>query len=185
MNRSLGVADFTVSMALLNCVSASADSRIWICCEGTFSLLATLMISVSSRFFSFSMTRRWHRGYLFDVLAAEICIRKLKEGVPLLLERACCGDPGEMFRSLPDCLCQTAEPDWDYLLDACVRAVESPHAGARLWAVETLGMLRHEYPEKVRTVGRAAIARGASDEEKLVRDAAESWQSCLKEEGTG
>src|SRR5215208_1406910 len=66
----------------------------------------------------------WHRGYLFDVLAAEVCTRKLKEGVPLLPERACCGDPGELFRSLPDCLCQTAEPDWDCLLEACVRAVE-------------------------------------------------------------
>jgi hypothetical protein len=124
----------------------------------------------------------WHRGYLFDVLAAEVCRRKLKEGLPLLLERACCGDPAEMFRSLPDYLCQTAQPDWDYLLDACVRAIGSAHAGARLWAVETLAMLCREYPEKVRTVGKAAIEKAAQDQEDLVRDAVTAWLSCLKEE---
>ena len=45
--------------------------------------------------------RSWHEhAYLYQALADSIYARFLRAGVPLLLERACCGDPGEMMRGL-------------------------------------------------------------------------------------
>lgn len=76
------------------------------------------------------------------VLAKIVGRRKLRAGVPLLLERASYGDFGETMRGLRHSLEAAYEPDWDALTDICIQFARSPNRGARLWAVDELGILR-------------------------------------------
>ena len=75
-------------------------------------------------------------------MANIIATRKLRAGVPLLLERASYGDMGETMRGLRHALEATFEPDWEALNDVCMQAASSKNRGARLWAVSELGILR-------------------------------------------
>ena len=70
--------------------------------------------------------------------------RKLREGVPLLLERASYGDMGETMRGLRHSLEAAFNPDWEALTDICIEAAQYPQRGARLWAVDELGVLRNK-----------------------------------------
>lgn len=72
----------------------------------------------------------------FLELAAE---RGLSEAIPLLLQRAPFGDPGEYFRdALQDCLVFAAGTDRNCLFNACSAELNSPRNGTRQWALETI-----------------------------------------------
>jgi hypothetical protein len=86
-------------------------------------------------------TTRQH-AYLFVALADLVAQRKLRQGVPLLLERASYGDFGEMMRDLRHSLEATFNPDWDALAKVCLEIAKYPHRGARLWAIAELGILK-------------------------------------------
>ena len=84
----------------------------------------------------------WYHTYRYIALGDVAARRKLRAAIPLLLERACYGDPGEMMRGLRHTLETIVAPEWDVLVQACVRAAAMPLPGARLWAVAELGVLR-------------------------------------------
>src|SRR5258708_5205185 len=71
----------------------------------------------------------------FADLAAE---RRLRTAIPLLLGRACYGDPGEIMRGLRHALERIVAPDYDALTPLCIDAAASSQPGARLWAVAEL-----------------------------------------------
>jgi hypothetical protein len=67
--------------------------------------------------------------------------RRLQASIPLLLERACYGDPGEIMRGLRHRLEAIVVPDWACLADICLELARSPRKGTRLWAIEQLAIL--------------------------------------------
>ena len=83
-----------------------------------------------------------HQLMVYLALRDIIGNRKLRAGVPLLLERASYGDMGETMRGLRHSLEAAYNPDWSSLADVCMQAAKSPQPGARLWAVNELGVLR-------------------------------------------
>jgi HEAT repeat protein len=87
---------------------------------------------------------------LWDV-AAE---RKLLAAIPLILDRACFGDPGEIMRNLCHAVEAIVKPDWSALTAPCVAALVSTRAGTRLWAAHELGRLRD--PIAIPALERAA-----------------------------
>lgn len=86
---------------------------------------------------------QWHTAYRFVALADLAAERHLRLAIPLLLERSCCGDPGEMMRGLRHSLEAIVAPDYDALTPYCIAAAASLQAGARMWAIDELGVLRH------------------------------------------
>lgn len=96
--------------------------------------------------------------------------RKLRTAIPLILDRACFGDPGEIMRNL----CHTVEgivnPDWSALTAMCVAALASPRPGTRYWAAFELGRLRD--PDAI-----PALETAAQD---VVREVKERAVSALK-----
>jgi HEAT repeat protein len=107
----------------------------------------------------------WQTAQRFIALADLAAERRLRAAVPLLLERACYGDPGEMMRGLRHSLEAIVAPDYDDLAFFCVNAAASPQPGARLWAVEELGVLRDRR-------ALAALLTALNDPAKYVRQAA-------------
>lgn len=95
-------------------------------------------------------------------LAAE---RKMRSAVPLLLERACNGDPGESMRGLINCFEEIFDADWTALADVCAEMYGSKRPGTRLWAIHQLSMLPDP---RVRQV----LDRAINDEIKGIRDLA-------------
>jgi hypothetical protein len=91
----------------------------------------------------------WQNADLFIALAKIAASRRLHPALLLLLERASYGDPGEMMRGLRHNLERIVEPDWDLLMNVCITAAKYPQAGARLWAVRELGILRDGRPFEV------------------------------------
>jgi hypothetical protein len=84
----------------------------------------------------------WHEvAHPYLALAGLCARRRLLAAIPLLLERACFGDPGEIRRGLRHCLEATVAPDWSILADFCLRAAQSPRRGTRLWAIDQLVVL--------------------------------------------
>ena len=79
--------------------------------------------------------------------------RRLRAAIPLLLERASYGDPGETMRGLRHTLEAIVQPEWDVLTAICMDNASRPQAGARLWSVRELGVLRD--PRSLDTVIRA------------------------------
>lgn len=67
--------------------------------------------------------------------------RRLRPSIPLLLDRACYGDPGEIMRGLRHRLEAIVEPDWAYLADICLDRANSPRKGTRLWSIYQLAIL--------------------------------------------
>jgi hypothetical protein len=80
-------------------------------------------------------------AYVYLALADLIGERRLREGVPLLLERACYGDPGEIMRGLRHTLEAVYNPDWNALEGECIAALRSAHPGARFWAANELAIV--------------------------------------------
>lgn len=104
----------------------------------------------------------WDRCGEFLAFADEVALRHLRDGIGLLLERACFGDPFETMRGLRHSLERTVDGDWPALTAICMSAVRSDRPGARLWALFELAILRD--PEALPT-----IAAGLRDPEALVR----------------
>jgi hypothetical protein len=86
--------------------------------------------------------RIWKAAALYDALADVAATRQLHAAIPLLLERACYGDPYEMMRGLRHKLEAIVNPNWAILTPMCMEAATYPQRGARLWAVAELGILR-------------------------------------------
>src|SRR5438067_11781802 len=57
----------------------------------------------------------WQKAYQFVALAQVAATRRLKPAIRLLLERACYGDPGEMFRWLRHASDAIVNPRWSGL----------------------------------------------------------------------
>jgi hypothetical protein len=68
----------------------------------------------------------------------------------------------------------TADPDWGFLLDTCIEQRRSPHPGARLWAIETIGLMRSQF-EAVWSRGAAAVRERLNDENESVQSTAQTW----------
>jgi hypothetical protein len=110
-------------------------------------------------------------AYLYVALCDIAAARKLRAAVPLLLEKASFGDPGEMMRGLRHTLEGIMAPDWSALTAICVTALESSRAGTRLWAAEQLRVLRDPSAS-------AALKTAMQDEVPEIREAAEAaWKA--------
>jgi hypothetical protein len=97
----------------------------------------------------------WHSvAYPYLALWDVVAERQLRAAVPLILDRACFGDPGEIMRSLCHAVEAIVKPDWSELTAPCVAALASPRPGTRLWAAFELGRLRD--PTAVPALVRAA-----------------------------
>jgi HEAT repeat protein len=117
----------------------------------------------------------WHAAERFTALADLAAERRLHAAIPLLLARSCYGDPGEMMRGLRHALEAIVAPDYDALTPFCVAAAPSPQPGARLWAVDELGVLRDRR-------GLDALLRALSDSATEVRRTACRSLSMLTQE---
>ncbi len=85
----------------------------------------------------------WHQvAYPYLALWNIAAQRRLQAAVPLILERACYGDPGEIMRGLCHALEAIVAPNYEELSEPCLIAVQSPRPGARLWAIFQLRRLR-------------------------------------------
>jgi len=85
----------------------------------------------------------WHAiAYPYLALWDIAAERRLRPAIPLILDRACFGDPGEIMRNLCHTLEAIVKPHWFELTEPCVQALQSPRAGTRLWAAHQLGRLR-------------------------------------------
>jgi len=112
-------------------------------------------------------------AYRFVALADLVAKRKLRDGVRLLLERACFGDPGEIMRGLRH-PCEAAfNPDWAGLAAVCMPLATSARPGTRFWAIDQLTILEDPTAE-------AVFQRALSDELPDVRDTAAKGIERLK-----
>lgn len=68
--------------------------------------------------------------------------RQLRAAIPLILDRACFGDPGEIMRDICHTLEGIVHPKYSELTAPCVAALKSPRPGTRMWAVYQLHRLR-------------------------------------------
>lgn len=84
----------------------------------------------------------WNNAHILIALAAVAGERQLAEAVPLVLERMCFGDPGEVMRGVRHSLEDAVAGDWQLLAQHCEEACRSPQPGARLWAADELAVLR-------------------------------------------
>jgi len=80
-------------------------------------------------------------AYTYLALADVVAARKLRDAIPMLLDRACFGDPGEIMRGLRHCLEAAVDGDWNALADICLSAARSERPGTRLWAIDELVVL--------------------------------------------
>jgi HEAT repeat protein len=112
--------------------------------------------------------RYWYQvAYPYFALWNVASERRLLDAVPLILDRACFGDPGEVMRNLCHAVEAIVKPDWSALTAPCVAALASPRPGTRLWAVHELGRLRD--PAAI-----PALERAAQDDVLEVRESAAS-----------
>lgn len=80
-------------------------------------------------------------AYPYLALADIVAARRLPDAIPMLLDRACLGDPGEIMRGLHHCLEAAVSGDGNALADICLSAARSERPGTRLWAIDELAML--------------------------------------------
>jgi hypothetical protein len=105
-------------------------------------------------------------AYVFVALLDVARERKLSNTIALFLERACYGDPGEMMRGIRHSFEHMVAPDWDALTQICVNLLaQNPPAGARLWTLHQLGILRD-------TNALDAIIHALNDDAPRVREQA-------------
>lgn len=85
----------------------------------------------------------WQRvAYPYLALCNIAAERRLPAAIPLMLERACYGDPGEIMRNLCHALEAIVAPNYGELSEPCLAAARSSHPGTRLWAIYQLMRLR-------------------------------------------
>lgn len=102
----------------------------------------------------------------FDALARVACSRKLLQAVPLILDKMCYGDPGEIMRPVCHGFEYIVNPNWDELFPHYSQATESPRRGTRLWSLFCVARLRCEK-------SRPIFERCLVDSDDQVREAAE------------
>lgn len=107
-------------------------------------------------------------------LAAE---RRLRDAIPLILDRACIGDPGEIMRNLCHKVEAIVKPDWSALTTVCIAALSSSRPGTRYWAAFELGRLRDPtvLPALERSAQDAVLAVREKASNALERLASEAW----------
>jgi hypothetical protein len=106
----------------------------------------------------------WHNvAFPYLALWNVVAERRLRAAVPLILDRACFGDPGEIMRNLCHAVEAIVKPDWSALTALCASALESPRPGTRLWAAQELGRLRD-------SAALPALERAAQDAVPEVRE---------------
>ncbi len=81
-------------------------------------------------------------AYHYLALWRVVCVRQLRVAIPLILDRACFGDPGETMRGMCHILEGIVRPNWSELTPYCVAALKSERAGTRKWAAFQLARLR-------------------------------------------
>lgn len=98
-------------------------------------------------------------GVVFPYLAlADLAAtRRLRPAIPLLLERACYGDPGEIMRGLRHNLEAIVAPNYAELTDVCLDAAHSSRFGTRLWAIDELAVLADA---RARAIFEEAVVTG-------------------------
>lgn len=117
----------------------------------------------------------WRRvAYPYLALANIAAARRLRSAIPLLLDRACYGDPGEIMRGLRHNLEAIVATNWSELADACLEAARSTRLGTRLWAIDELTVLedpraRPIFEEALRTAPEGIRWRAAAGLERLAR----------------
>lgn len=90
-----------------------------------------------------SNDRYWHDvAYPYLALWNVAAERRLQPAIPLILDRACFGDPGEIMRNLCHAVEAIVNPEWSKLTKPCVAALKSARPGTRLWAAHELQRLR-------------------------------------------
>jgi hypothetical protein len=110
----------------------------------------------------------WHQvAYPYLALWTIAAERRLRAAIPLMLERACFGDPGEIMRNLCHALEAIVEPKWSLLTAPCVAALKSPRPGTRLWAADELQRVRD--PAAI-----PALEEAVRDEVEEVREQAQA-----------
>jgi len=104
--------------------------------------LAALPPLVDGTHESWSEDGYWEQVAARYVALADVAsVRRLRAAIPLLLDRACFGDPGEIMRGLRHQLEAIVNPDWSVLADYCLAAASSERLGTRLWAIDELRIL--------------------------------------------
>lgn len=86
----------------------------------------------------------WQEVHRFLALAEIAAARRLKPAIRVLLDRACYGDPGEVFRGLRHFNEAIVNPKWSELADICLEAATSSRLGTRLWAIDQLMIMDDE-----------------------------------------
>ena len=114
--------------------------------------------------------------YRFLALAEIVGTRRLKDGVQLLLERACFGDPGESMRGLRHSCEAAFNPDWAALAYTCLPLATSTRPGTRLWAIHQLVVIDDPCAASV-------YQRALSDDVQSVREIAAVGLDRLKRKG--
>jgi hypothetical protein len=117
-------------------------------------------------------------AYLYLALWKIARERRLRAAIPLMLERACYGDPGEIIRSLCHALEAIVAPNYGELSEPCLAAARSPRPGARLWAIFLLKRLREPRALPV-------FEQVMKDPAARVREEAEMGLEVLREPGKG
>ena len=85
----------------------------------------------------------WHsHTYPFEALSRVTSQRKLEDAIPLILDRMCFGDPGEIMRGICHGFEYIVEPDYAKLEPHYRHAAASARSGTRLWALTFLARLR-------------------------------------------
>ena len=83
----------------------------------------------------------WEAAQLLVAHGAVASERRVRSAVPLILDRMCLGDPGEMMRGMRHSLEAAVGHDYARLAALCADACSSPNPGARYWAVQELAVL--------------------------------------------
>ncbi len=104
-------------------------------------------------------------AYPYVALADLAASRKLRSAIPLLLERASYGDPGEIMRGLRHALEAIVNPDWAVLAELCITAAGSSRPGTKLWAISQLVVLEDRRAERI-------LLASIESEYEDIRDAA-------------
>jgi hypothetical protein len=83
-------------------------------------------------------------AYLFVAHCDIAVYRQIELSVPLLLERACYGEVGELLRGIDKAFYHIVNQDLNKLSRYCIAAFSSPRKGTRMWAVRTLFWMRKD-----------------------------------------
>lgn len=110
---------------------------------GVIEALASIPSLADERDPRWQATEYWNAvAYPYIALWEVAAARQLRAAIPLILDRACFGDPGEIMRNICHALEAIVKPDWNALVHPCIEALASPRAGTRLWAAFELMRLR-------------------------------------------